>query len=71
MTSSCFTKSPFSGYFKIDRYHLRHKQFAGGSGPQITREIFERGHAASVLMYDPYLDLLVLLSSFGRVLMRL
>ena len=57
-------ESPFSGYFKIDRYHLRHKQFAGGSGPQITREIFERGHAASVLMYDPYLDLLVFIEQF-------
>ena len=52
-------ETPFSGYFSIDRYHLRHRQFAGGMGPKFSREIFERGHAASVLMYDPGMDLLV------------
>tara|TARA_Y100001968_G_scaffold114250_1_gene103709 strand:+ start:711 stop:1370 length:660 start_codon:yes stop_codon:yes gene_type:complete len=57
-------ESSFSGYFKIDRYHLRHRQFSGGRGPEITREIFERGHAASVLMYDPHLDLLVFIEQF-------
>lgn len=54
----------FSGYFSVDRYHLRHRQFDGAGGPEISREIFERGHAAAVLMFDPDLDLLVLIEQF-------
>lgn len=57
-------ETPFQGYFHIDRYHLRHRQFAGGMGAEITREIFERGHAACCLLYDPDLDLLVMVEQF-------
>ena len=57
-------ETPFSGYFSVDRYHLRHRQFAGGMGPQFSREIFERGHAACVLMYDPDMDVLVFIEQF-------
>ncbi|MEK9726239.1 MAG: NUDIX domain-containing protein [Rhodospirillaceae bacterium] len=57
-------ETPFDGYFRIDRYHLRHRQFAGHMGPEITREIFERGHAAAVLPYDPDLDRLVFIEQF-------
>jgi ADP-ribose pyrophosphatase len=57
-------ETPFEGYFHIDRYHLRHRQFAGGMGPEISREIFERGHAACCLLYDPDLDLLVMVEQF-------
>ena len=42
----------FKGFFRINRYHLRHKLFAGGWGDVIQREMFERGHAAAVLLYD-------------------
>ena len=52
------------GYFRIDHYHLRHRQFVGAMGPEISREIFERGHAAAVLMYDPDMDLLVFIEQF-------
>ncbi len=52
------------GYFRIDRYHLRHRQFVGVKGPEISREIFERGHAAAVLMYDPDMDVLVFIEQF-------
>ena len=52
------------GYFRIDRYNMRHRQFVGAMGPEISREIFERGHAASVLMYDPDMDLLVFIEQF-------
>lgn len=54
----------FQGYFRIDRYRLRHRQFEGGMGAEITREIFERGHAACCLLYDPDLDKLVLIEQF-------
>lgn len=54
----------FQGYFRIDRYRLRHETFAGGMSEEITREIFERGHAASALPYDPVRDEIVLLEQF-------
>ncbi len=54
----------FQGYFRIDRYRLRHRQFEGGMGAEISREIFERGHAACCLLYDPDLDKLVLIEQF-------
>jgi len=57
-------ETPFQGYFSVDRYHLRHRQHAGGMGGEITREIFERGHAACCLLYDPDLDLLVMVEQF-------
>ena len=54
----------FQGYFRIDRLKLRHKLFAGGMSNVITREIFERGHAAAVLPYDPNRDEVVLIEQF-------
>ena len=40
----------FRGYFKIDRYRLKHRQFDGAMGPELSREVFERGHAAARLL---------------------
>lgn len=57
-------ETPFKGYFQINRYTLRHEQFGGGMGPEITREIFERGHAASVVPYDPIRDQIVMIEQF-------
>lgn len=57
-------ETAFQGYFRIDRYRLRHETFAGGMSQEITREIFERGHAASALPYDPVRDEIVLLEQF-------
>lgn len=57
-------ETAFQGYFRIDRYRLRHETFAGGMSGEITREIFERGHAASALPYDPARDEIVLLEQF-------
>lgn len=57
-------KLVFDGYFKILRYHLAHSLFAGGEGPEITREIFERGRAVAVLPYDPSRDEVVLIEQF-------
>jgi ADP-ribose pyrophosphatase len=54
----------FDGYFKINRYRLRHSLFRGGMGPEITREVFERGQAVAVLPYDPVLDQVVLIEQF-------
>jgi ADP-ribose pyrophosphatase len=54
----------FLGYFRVDRYHLRHRLFAGGMSGEFMREIFERGHAAAVLPYDPARDEVVLIEQF-------
>mgnify|MGYP002623009055 FL=1 len=54
----------FQGYFRVDRYRLRHRKFDGGWTGEMSREIFERGHAASVLLYDPDLDAVVLIEQF-------
>ena len=54
----------FRGYFRIDRYRLRHRTFAGGWTGEILREVFERGHAVAVLLYDPALDQVVLIEQF-------
>src|SRR5689334_15670486 len=54
----------YRGYFRIDRYCLRHRLFAGGWSGQIEREVFERGHAVGVLPYDPAADAVVLIEQF-------
>ena len=54
----------FQGFFRLGRYTLRHRRFAGDWTPSFTRELFERGHAAAVLLYDPLQDVLVLLEQF-------
>jgi ADP-ribose pyrophosphatase len=54
----------YEGYFRIDRYRLRHRLFAGGWSGEMTREVFERGHAAAVLPYDPARDEVVLIEQF-------
>lgn len=54
----------YQGYFRIDRYTLRHRRYGGGWTPPFTREIFERGHAAAVLFYDPVADRVGLAEQF-------
>jgi ADP-ribose pyrophosphatase len=56
--------SPFKGYFRIDRYRLTHRLFEGGWSTPMTREVFERGHAVGVLLYDPDRDVVVLIEQF-------
>ncbi len=55
---------PYDGYFRIDAYRLRHRRFGGGWTDVMTRELFERGHAAVVLPYDPARDRVVLIEQF-------
>ncbi len=57
-------ETPFQGYFRIDKYKLRHRCFDGGWTEPFHREVFERGHAAVVLPYDPVRDEVVLQEQF-------
>jgi ADP-ribose pyrophosphatase len=52
------------GFFRLERFGLRHALFDGGMSPQLTRELFERGHAVAVLPYDPVDDAVVLIEQF-------
>lgn len=54
----------FKGFYRLDRLHLRHRQFAGGMGPQLSRELFVRHDAVCVLPYDPQRDNVVLIEQF-------
>jgi len=56
--------TPFEGYFHIDRYRLKHTLFEGGWSGEMTREVFERGHAVTVVLYDADQDSLVLIEQF-------
>ncbi|OXY83627.1 ADP-ribose diphosphatase [Oceanimonas doudoroffii] len=54
----------YKGFFRLLRVRLRHRLFGGGWGPELTRELFDRGHAAAVLPYDPVRDEVVLVEQF-------
>jgi ADP-ribose pyrophosphatase len=57
-------KTVFQGYFRVDAYRLRHSLHRGGMSGEIRREVFERGHAVSVLPYDPARREVVMLEQF-------
>ena len=54
----------YDGFFRMDRYRLRHRKFDGSWTPEISREIFERGNAVAALLYDPALDTVVMVEQF-------
>jgi ADP-ribose pyrophosphatase len=54
----------FQGYFRVGRYFFRHGLYQGGQSGILKREVFERGHAAAVLPYDPLRDEVVLIRQF-------
>jgi len=51
----------YKGFFQLDEYTFKHKLFKGGWSGEVTREVFERGHAVVVLPYDPIRDEIVLI----------
>ena len=57
------TETAFQGYFRVDRLTIRHATFAGDS-IEICREVFKRGNAVCVLLYDPDADKVVMVEQF-------
>lgn len=53
--------SLYRGFFSVERYRFRHRLFNGEMSGEVVREIFERGHAAVLLPYDPVRDEVVLI----------
>lgn len=54
----------FQGFFRLDRYRLRYRLFNGGWCHPVVREVFERGHAAAVLPYDPVKNEIIMIEQF-------
>ena len=52
------------GFFRLERYRLRHKLYRGGWSAELEREIFERGRTVGILLYDPDRDEIVLVEQF-------
>jgi len=57
------TKTLYQGFFRLDACRIEHDAFAGGS-LEVTRELFERGDAVAVLLYDEGRDEVLLLEQF-------
>lgn len=51
----------YKGFFSIIAYRFRHRLFNGEMSGEVVREVFERGHAAVLLPYDPSRDEVVLI----------
>jgi ADP-ribose pyrophosphatase len=54
----------FDGFFKINKFTLRHQRFNGELSEPVCREVFQRGDAVAVLPYDPVTDKVVLVEQF-------
>jgi ADP-ribose pyrophosphatase len=54
----------FAGFFRIDKYRLRHRKHDGRWTRTIEREVFERGDAAAALLWDERADKVVLVEQF-------
>ncbi|MCE7622479.1 ADP-ribose diphosphatase [Vibrio fluvialis] len=55
------TETLFQGFFQMVKYRFKHRLFQGGWSQTIEREMFERGHAAALLPYDPQRDQVVMI----------
>jgi ADP-ribose pyrophosphatase len=58
------TEQQYSGFIKLNRYRLKHELYQGGESDELVRERLEGLRAASVLLYDPRLDQVVLVEQF-------
>jgi ADP-ribose pyrophosphatase len=57
-------ETPFQGFFRVDRLHLRHRLYRGGWSPLLKRELFMRRDAAAALPYDPDRGEILLVEQF-------
>ena len=57
-------ESLYKGFFKCNKFTLKHKLFSGEWSKPIQREFFERGKAAALLAYDKKKDTVILVEQF-------
>lgn len=48
----------------MNQYSISHQMFQGGWSEVITREVFERGNASAVLLFDPQQQQIVMVEQF-------
>jgi len=58
------SESLYEGFLQLRRYRLRHRLFEGGWSRELVRERIEGLRAASVLLYDPLREEVVLIEQF-------
>ena len=54
----------WQGHFRVDGLRVRFRRWDGSWSQPFTREVFERGHAAGVVLWDPDRDEVVLVEQF-------
>ncbi len=54
----------FRGFFEVQELTIRHRLYGGGWSDTFTRELFIRGRAVVVLLYDPRRDEIVVIEQF-------
>lgn len=52
------------GFFRMEHFLFRHRLYAGGWSPLLSREIMVRAPVAAVIPYDPVRDEVVLIEQF-------
>ncbi|MBT7566588.1 MAG: NUDIX domain-containing protein, partial [Porticoccaceae bacterium] len=58
------SETVFQGFFRVAKLKVSHRLFKGGWSAPITRELFQRGVAVGVLLYDPINHLVGLVEQF-------
>ena len=58
------TEELYKRFFRVEKIFLRHKLFQGGWSKEIGRELFVRGDAVAVVLYDPSADLIGMVEQF-------
>lgn len=54
----------YQGFLQLRRYRLKHDLYAGGESGELIRERVDSYRAASVLLYDPVRDAVVMIEQF-------
>jgi ADP-ribose pyrophosphatase len=54
----------YAGFFRIEKYRLRHRKHDGSWTRELGREVFVRSNAAAALLWDEAADKVVLVEQF-------
>lgn len=57
-------KTVYAGHFQLEQLKLQYRLFQGGWSPPLLREVFERGEAVGILLFDTENNKLVLIEQF-------
>ncbi|MAZ86216.1 MAG: ADP-ribose diphosphatase [Cellvibrionaceae bacterium] len=58
------SKQLSTGFLRVLSYKIQHELYAGEMSPEFTRELMDRGDSASVFLYDPKEQIIVLIEQF-------